>query len=97
MPSPIKYDRKQRFNWYLPVEKGQSSVKEICRLFNISRKTFYKWRAIDYGLKASNYQPIKKQPNTKLTYEVKQFIEAQKLITNYGPLKMKMLIKRSCI
>jgi transposase len=94
MPSPIKYDRKQRFNWYLPVEKGQSSVKEICQLFNISRKTFYKWRIRDYGLNVSDYQPIKKQPNTKLTSNVKQFIEEQKLITNYGPLKMKMLIKR---
>jgi len=94
MPSPIKYDRKQRFNWYLPVEKGQSSVKEICRLFNISRKTFYKWRQRDYGQKAAIYQPIKKQPNIKLTSDVRQFIEEQKLITNYGPLKMKMLIKR---
>lgn len=94
MPSPIKYDRKQRFNWYLPVDKGQNSVKEVCRLFNISRKTFYKWRARDYGLKATSYQSIKRQPNTKLTAQIKQFIEEQKLITNYGPLKMKMLIKR---
>jgi transposase len=94
MPSPIKYDRKQRFNWYLPVEKNQSSVKEICQLFNISRKTFYKWRSRDYGLNTNDYQSIKKQPNTKLTHEVKHFIEEQKLITNYGPLKMQMLIKR---
>jgi transposase len=94
MPSPIKYDRKQRFNWYLPVKKNQSSVKEICQLFNISRKTFYKWRSRDYGLNTNDYQSIKKQPNTKLTHEVKHFIEEQKLITNYGPLKMQMLIKR---
>jgi hypothetical protein len=41
-----------------------------------------------------NYQSTKKQPNIKLTPEVRKFIEEQKLITNYGPLKMRMLAKR---
>ncbi len=33
-------------------------------------------------------------PNLKLTWEVRKFIEKQKIITNYGPLKMKYLVKR---
>ena len=94
MPSPIKYDREQRFKWYLQVLKYKRSVKETCKIFGISRKTYYKWYARDYHRANKDYAPIKNQPNTKLTYEVRKFIEEQKRITNYGPLKMKMLVKK---
>ncbi len=49
MPSPIKYDRKQRFNWYLQADKYNKSVTEVYKIFGISRKCYYKWRARDYG------------------------------------------------
>lgn len=94
MPSPIKYEREQRFRWYLQVDKYNKSVKEACKIFDISRKTYYKWRARDYGKRGNTYANCKYQPNTKLVWEVRKFIEEQKLITNYGPLKMKMLVKR---
>lgn len=94
MPSPIKYDREQRFKWYLQVLKYKRSVKETCQIFGISRKTYYKWYARDYHRANKDYAPIKNQPNTKLIYEVRKFIEEQKRITNYGPLKMQMLVKK---
>lgn len=89
-----KYDRAQRFKWYLQVDKYHRSVKETCQIFGISRKCYYKWKYRDYGKRSNRYTPFRGQPNLKLTYEVKKFIEEQKLITNYGPLKMKMLVKR---
>lgn len=89
------YPRKQRFQWYLQVDKEKRPVKEVCQIFGVSRKTYYKWRKHDLGLSGNtSYQPSKNQPNTKLTYLVKRFIEEQKLRTNYGPLKMKLLVKK---
>lgn len=86
--------KEQRIKWYLQVEKYDRSVKEICQIFGISRKTYYKWRKKDLGVTPVNYVSKKRQPNLKLTPKVRQFIEEQKIITNYGPLKMKMLVKK---
>ena len=94
MTNQAVFDRNQRFRWYLSVDKDNRSVKETCRIFGISRKCYYKWRLRDYGKRGNTYSPAKRQPNLKLTYEIRKFIEEQKLKTNYGPLKMKMLIKR---
>jgi transposase InsO family protein len=64
-------------------------------MWGISRKTYYYWHKKDHPwLSNHNYRFPKRQPNTKLTYPVRKFIEEQKLITNYGPLKMKLLVKR---
>jgi len=93
MPSPIKYDRLQRFRWYSQVDKYHKPVKEVCSIFGISRKCYYKWRLRDYGKRGNTYLPAKNQPNLKLTWEVRKFIEEQKQITNYGPLKMKYLVQ----
>ncbi len=89
-----KYPRELRFKWYLWVEKHKFSVKETCRLFNISRKVYYYWYTRDRGLVKRNYCSKRPHPHLKLTLEVKQFIAKQKLKTNYGPLKMSLLIKK---
>lgn len=89
-----KYDRQQRINWYREVDKYHRSVKETCKIFGISRKCYYKWRLRDFGKTGNNYYPAKNQPNLKLTWEVRKFIEHHKLISNYGPLKMKLLVKK---
>lgn len=94
MPSPIKYGRMQRARWYLQVDKHGKSVSEVCKIFGISRKTYYKWRKNDFGKKGVHYVPFKGQPRLKMTHEVRRFIEEQKQITNYGPLKMQYLVKR---
>ena len=92
--NPTTYPKELRGRWYLTVEKHHQSVKETCAIFGISRKTYYKWYALDHGQKKSAYQAPKQQPNQKLTPEVCRIIEEEKLRTNYGPLKMSLLLKR---
>jgi len=92
--NPISYPKELRGRWYLAVDKYGKSVKETCSLFGISRQTYYKWYAVDHNRCASDYHPKRQQPNTKLTSEVKQIIEQEKIKINYGPLKMKLLLKR---
>ncbi|HCM67638.1 MAG TPA: hypothetical protein DIS62_01370 [Candidatus Kerfeldbacteria bacterium] len=94
MPRPGKYSRTQRFQWYQQVDHEHRSVSEVCRIFGVSRKCYYHWRARDYGLLGNRYRSPQLQPNLKLTYEVRKFIEEHKRIANYGPLKMKLLIKK---
>jgi len=89
-----KYPRQLRFKWYNLVEVKQYTVKEVCELFGISRKIYYYWYPKDHGGRSPNYQSKRLHPNTKLTYEIKKYIEQEKLKTNYGPLKMSMLVKK---
>lgn len=94
MAKPVKYTKQQRFQWYEQVHKQGQSVSKICQIFGVSRKTYYYWHKRDYGLNGNRYRSPGLQPNLKLTYEVRKFIEQEKWKTNYGPLKMKMKIKR---
>lgn len=89
-----KFSRSHRFLWYQQVIRCQRTVKETCQIFGISRKTYYHWLLKDYGSKGNTYLPLRSQPNLKLTFKVRKFIEEQKLKTNYGPKKMKWLVKR---
>jgi len=93
MHKPI-YNREQRFRWYRQVDRRHRSVKETCQIFGISRKTFYYWHARDFGKRSNAYCPVKRQPNTKLTGQVKQIISDCKRKTNYGPLKMKQYLAK---
>lgn len=93
MNNEFSTNRSFRAKWYLQVDKHKRSVKEVCSIFGISRKTYYKWRARDLGA-GEGYSSRQSHPHLKLTYEVRKFIEEQKLKTNYGPLKMKLLVKR---
>ncbi len=45
-------------------------------------------------MKRQEETSVKNQPNLKLIYEVRLFIEKEKLKTNYGHLKMKLWVKR---
>lgn len=94
MAKPVKYARVQRFQWYKLVFQDKKPVSEVCQLFGVARKTYYYWQRRDYGLNGNKYRTPGLQPNLKLTYEVRCFIEKNKLISNYGPLKMKMLVKK---
>lgn len=86
------YAPKIRQKWYFLVEKIGKTVDEVCDLYFISRKTYYKWKAIDN--KDRGYVPRKEHPDTKLKGEVKAFVCKEKLRINYGPKKMKLLLKR---
>jgi transposase InsO family protein len=86
------YEVKIRQKWYFLVDKVGKTVDEVCDLYCISRKTYYKWRRKDLGSRA--YVSNKEHPETKIKGEIRVFIENEKQRINYGPLKMKLLIKR---
>ena len=89
------FEKKQRALWYLSVDRNGRTVTETCQIFGISRKTYYTWRKRDFSGGGSVQQRMRRAPsNTKLTHSVRQFIEAEKRRTNYGPLKMKLLVER---
>lgn len=90
----ITYPRELRFRWYLQVDKYHRPVTEVCSIFGIARKTYYKWYALDHGRTRRSYRPRQQQPQLKLTSEVCTLIEREKAYTNYGPAKMKLLLKR---
>ncbi len=86
------YGSKVRAKWYFLVEKAGKTVDEVCDLYLISRKTYYKWRKKDLGNRTHTSK--KEHPETKIKGEIKIFIVEQKMRINYGPLKMKLLVKR---
>lgn len=86
------YPVKVRQKWYFLTDKVGKTVNEVCGLYFISRKTYYKWKTKDLG--SHNYLPKKEHPQTKLKGEVKIFVSEEKLRVNYGPRKMKLAIKR---
>ena len=89
------FDKKHRVLWYMSVDKDGRSVTQTCQIFGISRKTYYKWKKHDFfGGGSLRHKKRKLPSNTKLTHEVRQFIESEKRKTNYGPLKMKLLVER---
>jgi hypothetical protein len=61
-------------------------------MYDISKKTYYKWRANDLG--SVKYIGRREHPETKIKGSVRVLICEEKEKTNYGPLKMKLLIKR---
>ena len=93
MSYPRISTRRQRSRWYHQVHICGKPVKEVCSIFGISRRCYYRWHQKDFGPVPSCHSP-KRQPNLKLTAEVKQFIETEKQKTNYGPLKMKYRVKQ---
>lgn len=86
------YSSKVRQKWYFLVDKAGKTVDEVCDLYFISRKTYYKWREKDLGSRI--HIPKKEHPETKIKGELRVFIEQEKMRINYGPKKMRLLIKR---
>lgn len=86
------YPSKVRQKWYFLVEKAGKTVDEVCKLYMISRKTYYKWKRIDHASRI--YIPRKEHPETKIKGEIRILISEEKLRINYGPLKMKLLVHR---
>lgn len=87
------FPKEKRILWYGSVDRDGRTILETCQIFGISRKTYYKWRKRDFRGGGNSVHSVLRK-NTKLTWEVKQFIEEEKRKTNYGPLKMKLLVKR---
>lgn len=93
MPYPKQHSFKARQRWYYQVDRCEKSVTEVCKIFGISRKCYYQHRRKDSSVDRT-YHPAQRQPATKLTMDMRLFIEREKAITNYGPLKMKLRLKQ---
>ena len=91
--SPLSAPKELRFRWYLQVDKYGKSVKDVCEIFGISRKTYYKWRTHDYPHGRPTYHPRKQHPNLKLTGTIKWLIYEAKQKYNFGPNKMRLYLK----
>src|SRR5438093_11780268 len=91
--SPLSSPGVLRARWYLQVEKHGKSVEEVCRIFGISRKTYYKWYRRDHGFESRKYINRKDHPALKLTPKIKLAIYEAKQAYNYGPKKMQLYVK----
>lgn len=90
--TPLSAPREMRARWYLQVDKYGKSVKEVCNIFGVSRKTYYKWYNLDHHLTLRDLKRRGMHPCTKLTPAVKMIIYENKLKYNYGPEKMRLLL-----
>lgn len=94
--SPLAAERPMRFRWYLQVEKYGKKVDDVCDIFGISKKTYYKWYKRDHGLGTNEYKPREAHPQTKIKGLVEQMLCEAKKKYNFGPEKMRIYLKREC-
>ena len=92
--SPISAPRDIRFRWYLQVEKYGKTVPEVCSIFGMSPKTYYKWYKQDHGLCSNEYKPRARHPDTKIYGLVEDVLLEAKKKCNYGPNKMRLHLKK---
>jgi transposase len=91
--SPLSAPREIRARWYLQVDKYHRSVNEVCDIFGISRKTYYKWYARDHGRTSKSYIARKAHPHAKLTPRLQAIVISIKRKYNYGPKKMAAYLR----
>lgn len=84
-----------RARWYLQVNKYGKTVKEICNIFGVSRKTYYKWYNLDHHLVRRKSKRREIHPHTKLTPRFKVIVYETKIKYNYGPNKMSAWLKKN--
>jgi len=86
--------REFRFRWYKQVEEYGKTVPEVCEIFGISRKTYYKWHKKDLGLSSKEYVNKREHPHTKIKGKVRVEIVEAKEKYNYGPKKMSVHLEK---
>jgi transposase len=79
----------------MQVERYGRSVDDVCGIFGISRKTFYKWRGRDINPGPKPYRPRKAHPHTKIVGRVEREVIEAKLLYNYGPEKMRIHLRKT--
>jgi len=87
--------REIRARWYLQVEKYGKSVKEVCDIFGVSRKTYYKWYNLDHHLVLRFKKTREMHPQTKLTPKYRVIVYNTKVAYNFGPKKMSLWLKKN--
>lgn len=93
--TPLSASPETRARWYLQVDKYRMTVKEICRIYGISRKTYYKWYNLDHHLVFRRSKRREIHPQTKLTARFKVIVYDQKIKYNFGPKKMKLFLLKN--
>jgi IS30 family transposase len=91
--TPLSATPEVRARWYLQVEKNGMTVREVCKIFGVSRKTYYKWYALDHQLARRSGVRRKMHPHTKLTPRFRVIVVEAKEQYNYGPAKMAAYLK----
>jgi transposase len=86
--------KEMRGRWYIQVEKHGKTVKEVCEIFGISRKTYYKWYKRDHPVGRTGKRPRRMHPHTKLIGVLAATVVEAKIKYNYGPKKMSVYIER---
>lgn len=92
--SPLSAPCELRARWYLQVDKYGKRIDDVCIIFGISRKTYYKWYRRDHPIGRTGKPPRRPHPHTKLTPRVQQIVYAYKVKYNYGPAKMRLILQR---
>lgn len=82
-----------RFRWYRQVEEYGKTVEQVCDIFGMSEKTYYKWYKLDHGLGNNQYKNRAEHPHTKIKGRVRVMLVETKRTYNYGPAKMKVYLR----
>lgn len=83
-----------RFRWYRQVEEYGKSVPEVCEIFGMTPKTYYKWYKRDHGLLIHQFKNRAEHPQTKIKGRIRVLIVDTKQMYNYGPKKMSVFVER---
>ncbi len=86
--------REMRFRWYRQVEERGMSVPEVCSVFGMAPKTYYKWFKRDHGLGPRVFKNKAEHPQTKIKGKVRVLLVEAKQKYNYGPEKMRVYLKK---
>lgn len=92
--SPLSAPKHLRARWYLQVDKYGKSVDEVCQIFGMTRKTYYKWYRRDHPTLKTGKKPRKMHPHIKIIGLVRAIIVDNKLKYNYGPKKMSLFLNK---
>ena len=92
--TPLSSPKELRAKWYLQTDKYHKAVTEVCKLFGISRKTYYKWYNLDHHLIRRSSIRRHIHPHTKLTPNLKVVVYENKIKYNYGPEKMRIFLQK---
>jgi IS30 family transposase len=92
--TPLSAPREIRARWYLQAEKYGRSIREVCQIFGMSKKTYYKWYNLDHHLSFRDSKRRAIHPLTKLIPRFKMIIYETKIKYNYGPKKMKIYLEK---
>lgn len=68
-------------------------MRKVAREYQVSVKTVHKWyHRMKRGVRS--YVPKKSQPATKLTREIRSYIERERAKVNLGPRKLALMIEK---